>query len=134
MMREFLAELFQTVLIAAVPVITVFICRGISTLSGHLAARMENQIAKKYLEDAANAVERAVAYTNQVYVDALKKSGSFSRENQQKALEMALDKAVGLLTEDAVRFLEKAYGDLTEYLSAHIEAEVRTQKSAAPVK
>lgn len=130
-MNEFLSELFQAVLIAAVPVVTVFVGRGIAALSRYFTAKTENQTAKKYLEDAADAVAKAVTYTNQVYVDTLKKSGSFTKENQKEALGMALEKATSLLTAEAISFLEKAYGDLMEYLAANIEAEVRKQKGEA---
>ena len=127
-MNEFLSTLLQAVLIAAVPVISAFIGKGLTALSGYLSSKTENDTAKKYLTAAEEAAKKAVTYTSQTYVDALKKSGSFSKENQEEALSRAVDKAKSLLTVEAIAFLEEAYGDLTEFLKTNIEAEVRSQK------
>ena len=127
-MNEFLSTLLQAVLIAAVPVISAFIGKGLTALSGYLSSKTENDTAKKYLTAAEEAARKAVTYTSQTYVDALKKSGSFSKENQEEALSRAVDKAKSLLTVEAIAFLEEAYGDVTEFLKTNIEAEVRSQK------
>ena len=127
-MNEFLSTLLQAVLIAAVPVISAFIGKGLTALSGYLSSKTENDTAKKYLTAAEEAAKKAVTYTSQTYVDALKKSDSFSKENQEEALNMAVEKAKSLLTAEAIVFLEEAYGDVTEFLKTNIEAEVREQK------
>ena len=127
-MNEFLSTLLQAVLIAAVPVISAFIGKGLTALSGYLSSKTENDTAKKYLTAAEEAAKKAVTYTSQTYVDALKKSGSFSKETQEEAPSRAVDKAKSLLTVEAIAFLEEAYGDVTEFLKTNIEAEVRSQK------
>ena len=85
-------------------------------------------MAKKYLAAVADAVATAVTYTSQVYVDKLKETGQFTKENQREALGLAVAQAKNLLTAEAAAFLESAYGDLNEYLQSRIEAEVRNQK------
>lgn len=132
-MNEFLSTLLQAVLIAAVPVISAFIGKGLTALSGYLSSKTENDTAKKYLTAAEEAAKKAVTYTSQTYVDALKKSNEFTEENQRAALQKSLDEAKKLLTSEAAAFLRRAYGDLDAYLTAHIEAEVRTQKLISPV-
>ena len=129
-MNEFLSTLLQAVLVATVPVIATFASKGLSALSSYFIGKMENDTAKKYLTAAEEAAKKAVTYTSQTYVDALKKSGSFNKENQEEALSRAVDKAKSLLTVEAIAFLEEAYGDVTEFLKANIEAEVRSQKVA----
>ena len=86
------------------------------------------ETAKEYLAAVADAAATAVTYTSQKYVDELKKSGQFTKENQREALGLAVAQAKNLLTAEATAFLESAYGDLTEYLQSRIEAEVRNQK------
>lgn len=81
-MNEFLSTLLQAVLVAAVPVIATFASKGLSALSRYFIVKMENETAKKYLTAAEEAAKKAVTYTSQTYVDALKKSDSFSKENQ----------------------------------------------------
>lgn len=132
-MNEFLTTLLQAVIIAAVPVVAGYIVKGIKTLGQYLASRTENETAKVYLKEAALAISTAVSHTSQTYVDALKKSNEFTEENQRAALQKSLDEAKKLLTSEVAAFLRRAYGDLDAYLTAHIEAEVRTQKLIAPV-
>lgn len=130
-MNEFLSTLLQAVIIAAVPICAGAIIKGVQVGARYLAAKSESETAKKYLEDVADAISTAVTYTSQTYVDALKNSGTFTKENQEAALQMAVDKASVLMTAEARAFLEKAYGDLNAYLISRIEAEVRVQKQQA---
>ena len=123
-----IATLLQAVLVAAVPVCAAFIGKRLKALAAYLGQKSESDIARKYLVAVADAVSTAVTYTSQTYVDALKKSGEFKKENQEWALKVAIAKAKTLLTEDAVEYLEAAYGSLERYLEGRIEAEVRNQK------
>lgn len=127
-MNEFIAILLQAVLVAAVPVCAAIIGNGIKALADYLGQKSESDEAKRFLVAVADAVSTAVTYTSQTYVDALKKSGEFTKENQREALEIAVAQAKNLLTAEAAAFLESAYGDLNEYLQSRIEAEVRNQK------
>lgn len=129
-MNEFLSTLLQAVLIAAVPVVAGGIIGGVKAVARYLAAKTDNDLAKKYLEEVADAIEKAVSHTNQTYVDVLKKSKEFTAENQAEARQKSLEKARELLTEEARKFLEEAYGDLNAYLLSRIEPEVRRQKKA----
>ncbi len=127
-MNDFLTTLLQAVLVAAVPVCAAFIGKGIKALADYLGRKSESDVAKRFLDAVADAVSTAVTYTSQTYVDALKKSGEFTKENQEFALKVAIAKAKALLTEDAIKYLEGAYGSVERYLEGRIEAEVRNQK------
>lgn len=127
-MNEFLTTLLQAVLVAAVPVCAAFIGKGLKALAAYLGQKSESDAARKYLEAAADAISTAVTYTSQVYVDKLKETGQFTKENQQEALGIAVAQAKNLLTAEAITYLQTAYGDLNEYLKSRIEAEVRNQK------
>lgn len=127
-MNEFIAILLQAVLVAAVPVCAAIIGNGIKALADYLAQKSESDEAKRFLVAVADAVSTAVTYTSQTYVDALKKSGEFTKENQEGALKVAIAKAKTLLAEEAIKYLEGAYGSLERYLEGRIEAEVRNQK------
>ncbi len=127
-MNEFIAILLQAVLVAAVPVCAAIIGNGIKALADYLGQKSESDEAKRFLVAVADAVSTAVTYTSQTYVDALKKSGEFTKENQEWALKVAIAKAKTLLAEEAIKYLEGAYGSLERYLEGRIEAEVRNQK------
>lgn len=130
-MNEFLAELLQAVIIAAVPVCATFVCRGIAALAKYIAGQTDNALAEKYIEEVADAVQTAVALVNQTYVDSLKQAGTFDVDAQRRALAKAYTRAEELLTAEARDFLTRAYGDLDSYIISRVEAEVRAQKLAA---
>ena len=131
-MNEFLSTLLQAVIIAAVPVCAGAIVNGIRALAKHLSTQTDSELARKYLADAADAITTAVSLVNQTYVDGLKKSGTFTKKNQEEALSRAIKEAVNLMTHETIVFLKEAYGDMNDYLVSKIEAEVRLQKQNDP--
>ena len=132
-MQEFLKEIFLAVITAAVPVLTAYIVVLIRKVGENAAANTENVKAKTYIMEAAEAIAAAVAATNQTYVDALKNAGKFDAEAQKQAAQKALAACLQSISPAAQEFIERAYGDIREYLTTRIEAEVRKQKNEAPV-
>ena len=132
-MQEFLKELFFAVITAAVPVLTAYIVVLIRKVGENAAANTENVKAKTYIMEAAEAIAAAVAATNQTYVDALKNAGKFDAEAQKQAAQKALAACLQSISPAAQEFIERAYGDIREYLTTRIEAEVRKQKNEAPL-
>lgn len=130
-MQEFLKDIFLAVVTAAVPVLTAYLVVCIRKVGDHAAANTESIQAKSYITEAAEAIAAAVAATNQTYVDALKNSGKFTMEAQKKAAQKALTACLASISPAAQDFIERAYGDIKEYLTTRIEAEVRKQKGEA---
>ena len=128
-MKDFLFTLLQAVIIAAVPVITTFLCDLIRTKRNEVKARAKSDAAKDLVDDALGAVETAVRVVSQTYVDELKKEDRFSAQNQEDALWQAYDIAVGLMTDEAQNYIGKHYNGMQDWLKAQIEAEVKKQKS-----
>jgi len=126
--KEFLSALLQAILIASIPVVATYIKKSLQAFAEYLKSKIENDKSKHILDDIAKAVTDAVTYTSQTYVDALKQSGSFTMENQGIALQKSYDKAKMLLGDQAIEYIELTYGNLKEYLTTRIEAEVRKQK------
>lgn len=132
-MNEFFSTLLQAVLVVAVPVIAAFASKGFVALAQYLGVKVENATFAKYADQIAKAVSTAVIYVAQTYVDDLKKSGTFTEENQRIAMQKALEVAKKQLTQEALEFIEITYGDITEYLTSKLEAEVKIQKNAPAV-
>ena len=132
-MNEFFSTLLQAVLVAAVPVIAAFASKGFVALAKYLGVKTENATFAKYTDQIAKAVSTAVIYVAQTYVDELKKSGTFTEENQKIAMQKALEVAKKQLTQEALEFIEITYGDITEYLTSKLEAEVKIQKNTPAV-
>ena len=132
-MQEFLKELFFAVITAAVPVLTAYIVVLVRKVGDNAAASTESTRAKRDITEATEAIAAAVAATNQTYVDALKNAGKFDGDAQKEAAEKALAACLTSISPAAQRFIEAAYGDIREYLTTRIEAEVRKQKNEGPL-
>lgn len=127
-MSDFLTQLLQAVIIAAIPVCASYLIRFLNQKSGQIAAETDSVELKSLIEQVNDAVTKAVTYTTQTFVESMKKNGIFDAEAQAQALQKSLDKTLALLSEVAKSALEDIYGDINEYLTVRIEAEVKTQK------
>lgn len=130
-MQRFISELLMAVVTAAVPVLTVCIVLFIRKVGENAAASAESVRTAAYITEAVEAIAAAVAATNQTYVDALKNAGRFDADAQKEAAQRALEACLASISPAAREFIEAAYGDIREYLTTRIEAEVRKQKNEA---
>ena len=131
-MNEFLSSLLQAVIIAAVPVLT-YAVKLIRQVAANAAAKTDSIKMQGYLNEAAQAISEAVEATSQTYVDSLKQADKFTPEAQREAAEKALAACIANISPAAQFFIESVYGDITEYLTTRIEAEVRRQKKENPL-
>ena len=121
----------MAVITAAVPVLTAYLVVFIRKVGANAAANAESVKAKDYISEVTETIAAAVAATNQTYVDALKNAGKFDAAAQREAAQKALETCLASISPAAKAFIEAAYGDIQEYLTTKIEAEVRTQKNEA---
>lgn len=75
-----------------------------------------------------NTVTTCVKTTNQTYVDALKKAGTFDKEAQEQAFKQTYSAVLDILTDDAVLYLTNMVGDFEMLLKNKIEASVKENK------
>lgn len=122
-----LLEILQAVLIAVIPVVAGFVVKVLLNKSEQIKGMTNSQLADKYIDEIANAITASVMLVSQTYVDTLKKSQQFTEQNQHEAFLRAYNSVCSMLTKEASNFITTAYGDLKAFLTAHIEAEVKTQ-------
>jgi len=127
-MKDFLLQLLQAVIIAAVPTVTVYLCSFLKKKKEEIRQSMTSETQKRLLDEAMEAVTTAVIKTNQTYVDTLKNKGAFSIENQKTAFEKSFQTASEIMSEEAKAFISATYGYFDKWLSARIEATVNTVK------
>lgn len=128
-MQEFLKTLLLAVVTATVPVISAYVVAFVRKMGDNAAANAESVKTGGYIAEATEAIAAAVAATNQTYVDALKNAGAFTREAQKEAAQKALAACLASISPAAQDFIEAAYGDIRDFLTTRIEAEVRRQKN-----
>ena len=123
--------LLQVLEIILIPLTSLLVGKLIQYLSVKIKVsnvNLDNEKTDKYLTMFENTITSCVLATTQTYVEALKKEGKFTIEAQAVAFMTTKEAILGLLTEEAKKYLTEIYGDLGEYLNQRIEAEVLLQK------
>lgn len=88
----------------------------------------EHEKLNGYVDDAQEAIKRAVISTTQTYVESLKNSGSFSKEAQEEAKNKAMEVAKQLITEESRNAIIVLYGDFDIFLDSTLEMIVNKNK------
>ncbi|MGI6689800.1 MAG: hypothetical protein ACOX63_02955 [Christensenellales bacterium] len=125
---ELLKALLHAVIIAAVPTLTTFLIQYLMAGSKKAKEATASDHVKNTIETVTNLVADVVRYVSQTYVDTLKKDGTFTKERQIEALNMAYDRALSMISDRSKETIESVFGDVGTYLLTLIEAQVGVQK------
>lgn len=101
---------------------------GIPMLFSLLKARVNSAKAQQYIDRAQDYLTSAVAMTNQVFVDQLKKDGMFDEENQAAAFQMAMDTWLKMISDDMKNVIVAEVGNFEAWAEAQLEARVAMLK------
>ncbi len=77
-----------------------------------MSTKIKDEKAAALFTKTVDIVTNAVTITSQTYVESLKNSGSFGKEEQLIAFEKAKAIITSELTEDLKTFIVQNYGDL----------------------
>lgn len=130
-MNEILSNVLMVVVTVMVPIVSNLLIKYVGKIADGFIAKIENDSIAQIAYEIKDRVEDSVAYSLQVYVDALKKAGNFGEDAQREALRLALEACKSSLSQAAKDYISKNFGDTDAYLKCRIEAEVKRQKSAA---
>ena len=128
---DWLKLLYDIFEVAIIPLLGILVAYGVQFLrakGAELEAKTDNEILDKYISMLTNTITDCVIATNQTYVEALKKQGSFDAEAQKVAFDLTYQAVINVLSDDAKEYLASAYGDLSTYIGNLIEAEVNRNK------
>lgn len=125
---ELLFQIFELCIVPLLAVLTGYLVQWIKAKTAEATEKNQQDVFDKYITMLGETIAKCVSATNQTYVDALKKAGSFDAEAQKHAFGMTLNAVMNVLGKDAIEYLTAIYGDLTSYLTTLIEAEVKAQK------
>lgn len=126
---ELLFQIFELCIVPLLAVLTGYLVQWIKAKTAEATEKNQKDVFDKYITMLGETIAKCVSATNQTYVDALKKAGSFDVEAQKHAFDMTLTAVMSVLGKDAIEYLTAIYGDLTGYLTTLIEAEVKSQKT-----
>ena len=128
MSLEILYQIFELCIVPLLAVLTGYLVQWIKAKTAEATEKNRKDVFDKYITMLGETITKCVSATNQTYVDALKQAGSFDAKAQKHAFEMTLNAVLNLLGQDAIEYLSVIHGDLTDYLTTLIEAEVKAQK------
>ncbi len=124
-MNEIVISIISIVVTTVVlPLVTL----GGAKLIQHLNSKIKDDHARRILISITSSVERAVRVVFQTYVESLKKSGTFDKESQKKALIFAKQEVMRNLNIETKEFIANNYGDINDYISNQIEATINLFK------
>ena len=119
------------VLTVILPVVATYVINLIKTKikeSNIVANATHNENLNKIIEGALSDVMDAVLYVNQVYTDSLKSTGRFDKASQEEAFNRAYTEATNMISNEAKKVIEQAYGSFDKWLQLKIESSVNMAK------
>ena len=125
---ELLSKIFELCIIPLIGILTSYLIAFIRMKKTELVNKTEDEKAQKYLDMIGETVIDCVLTTNQTYVDSLKAQGKFDVEAQKIAFQKTYDMVIKFLSAEAKDYITEVYGDITEYLTSKIEAQVNLSK------
>lgn len=125
---ELIKQIFEICLFPLLGILTTFAIMFISKKAQELKVKTDNELYDKYIDMLEQTIISCVIATNQTYVDALKAEGKFDGEAQKIAFQKTYNAVMGILSEDAKVYLNKAIGDLQTYIINRIETQVNFNK------
>lgn len=128
---EILTQLFQLVLFPLLSGLTAFLIVFFRKKGQEIAAKMEDERKKEYINMLTETITDCVSATSQTYVESLKAQGKFDAEAQKIAFKKSYDAVFAILTDDAKDYLSMVYGDLSAFVTQKIEAAVKADKKPA---
>ena len=130
-MKEILTQLLFAALTICAPLATAYVRKVAAAINASTAEKVKNETIQRICREITDAVANAVAAMNQTYVNDLKKTGSFDKTAQAKALNGAISAAIKSLSSDALDYIKEISGDDTVgYLTNRIQAQIDLNKTA----
>ena len=93
-----------------------------------LNKEIKNDFVSSVLDEIERAVNDAVKYVNQTYVDDLKERHLFTDYSKEEALNMAIEVAIKGLSKRALAYIDKNYDSIQDLLETKIEAAIKNFK------
>ena len=124
-----LTQIMEVVVIPLLGILTAYVVKIVNAKLEEVSANRKNELEKKYIDMLNDTISDCVIATTQTYVESLKKQGSFDAEAQKKAFNQTYGAVMGILSEEAKKYLNEAIGDLNLYITQKIEAEVKINKT-----
>lgn len=120
----FFEQIFITIIIPLLGILTVYIINCINKYSKKLQSQTNSELMTKYIGTLNDIIITCVLATNQTYVNSLKEQNKFDLEAQKIAFEMTYQAVKDILSDETINILSMVYDDLDLYIKQQIESIV----------
>ena len=122
------------IIISIISIVVTSVVLPLITLGGtrliqYLNQKIKDEKTRSILTGLTAIIERAVRSVFQTYVESLKKTNSFGKEEQAKALELARSEVTKQLTNETAGFIQETYGDINTFITSQIESTINLLKT-----
>lgn len=125
---DLLKEFLTVCIFPIVGGVAIYIGNYFKVKAGKLNSEVKNNEIQNALLLLNGAVENAVLFTKQTFVDNHKKNGTFDTAAQKTAYELTYAIAMATVTEETKKTLSSVINDLPKYINSLIEAKVHMTK------
>ena len=125
---ELFRELFEVCILPVAGAVGLYIANYFRNKTKRIKVQQKNDEIQNALLLLNSAVENAVLFTKQTFVDNHKKNGTFDVAAQKVAYELTYAIAMAAITEDTKKTLSGVINDLPKYINSLIEAKVHMTK------
>jgi len=119
--NEIIALILQAVLVP-------LLIYGANLARNYLMAQTKSLQVQRALDQATDAVIKAVDMTSQTFVDEIKGTTEWNKEAMKQAFDLSFATAVSILGKEGTELLELVTGDAKSYIEAAIESAVAEGK------
>lgn len=126
---KIIEQIFYVCIIPLLGILTTYLVQYLKAKGNQIAENTDNALSGKYIKMLTETICNCVQATNQTYVEALKKAGTFDKAAQEEAFKKTYEAVLAILSDDAKSYLTNIYGDLDIYLKNMIEAQVNANKA-----
>lgn len=120
----FLAEVLSTVLLA---VISALVIAGANYFLKKTEL-IQNDAVRENVQSAINTIARGINYTNQTFVDELKREGKFDDAAMKEAFIKTKSIVERQIDADGRAAIEKAHSDFNLFIESEIESQIQENK------
>jgi hypothetical protein len=125
---DILYKVFEVAIVPILGAATVYLVTLIKAKKQEILDKTKNETAQKYIEMLDKTITECVLATNQTYVESLKKAGKFDADAQKEAFRITYEAVMGILTDEAQKYLNESIKDLNSYITTKIESQVVVAK------
>lgn len=125
----FIFSIFEPLVAPIITLLSLFLINFIRVQTDRLKSVSKNERIDKYLDIVKDTISRAINYTNQTFVDALKNENKFDKHAWEKAFEITKTNVIAMLSEETTSILNDIYGDIDVWIDNMIESLIRESKS-----